>query len=108
MGSYEGAFSGGLKHRLGTIHGGAGEARGAGGWLPDPPGHAKSDYALENEPPAARGAGGCQVVGAGPRPPGLGRNWAQITEARGGGLVIGPLVRCGGSCGGQQGYLLST
>jgi hypothetical protein len=45
---------------LGTIHGGAGEARGGGGWVTDPPGHAKPDYALENESPAARGAGGCQ------------------------------------------------
>ena len=35
------------------------------------------------ESPARRSAGGCQVVGAGPRLPGLGRNWAQ-TEAQGG------------------------
>jgi hypothetical protein len=51
----------------------------------DPPGHAKPGCALENESPGARSAGGCQVVGAGPRPPELGRNWAQTqTEARGG------------------------
>ena len=66
-----------------VVHGGTGEARGVGGWVPDPPGHAKPGYALENESPARRSAGGCQVVGAGPRPPGLGRNWAQ-TEAQGG------------------------
>jgi hypothetical protein len=60
---------------------------------PDPPGHAKPGYALENESPAGRSAGGSQVVGAGPRPPELGRNWAQ-TEARGGaGWAPGPLRR---------------
>jgi hypothetical protein len=63
-----------------------------GSWVPDPPGHARPGYALENESPAARGAGGCQVVGAGPRPPELGRNWAQ-TGARGG---------CGGGRRGGQ------
>jgi hypothetical protein len=41
---------------------GAGEVRGADGWVPDPPGHDKPDYALENESPVGRGAGGCQVV----------------------------------------------
>jgi hypothetical protein len=72
-----------LNQRLGAIHGGAGEARGAGGWVPDPPGHANPGCALENESPAGRSAGGCQVVGAGPRPPGLGRNWAQTEAQRG-------------------------
>jgi hypothetical protein len=57
---------------------------------PTPPGHAKPGYALENESPARRrSAGGCQVVGAGPRLPELGRNWAQ-TEARGGWWGPGP------------------
>jgi hypothetical protein len=51
--------------------------------------HAKPGYALENESPVARGAGGCQVVGAGPCPPELGGNWAQ-TEAQGGWLGAGP------------------
>jgi hypothetical protein len=46
--------------------------------------------------------GGCQVVGAGPRLPELGRNWAQ-TEARGG--LVGPRARCGGRRGGQPGLL---
>jgi hypothetical protein len=80
MGSYEGAFS--AEPAAGDHpRGGWGGGRGAGGWVPDPPGHAEPGCALENESPAARGAGGCQVVGAGPRPPELGRNWAQ-TGAR--------------------------
>ena len=92
-----------LNQRLGTIHGGAGEARGAGGWVPDPPGHAKPGCALENESPARRSAGGCQVVGAGPRPPGLGRNWAQ-TEAQGG--WWGPGSAAGGGAAASQGTFL--
>jgi hypothetical protein len=43
--------------------------RGGGGWVTDPPGHATPDYALENEPPVGRGAGGCQVVPTGTRSP---------------------------------------
>ena len=85
-----------LNQRLGTIHGGAGEARGAGGWVPDPPGHAKPGYALENESPAGRSAGGCQVVGAGPRPPG----WVAIgpkPKPRGAGGAPGPLRGEGGA-----------
>jgi hypothetical protein len=93
-----------LNQRLGTTHGGTGEARGADGWVPDPPGHAKPGYALENESPAGRSAGGCQVVGAGPRPPELGRNWAQ-TDARGGWRAPGPAT--GGGAGPAQGYFLS-
>jgi hypothetical protein len=49
---------------------------------------------------ARRSAGGCQVVGAGPRLPELGRNWAQ-TEAGVG--LVGPRARCGGRRGGQPG-----
>jgi hypothetical protein len=41
-------------------------------------------------------------VGAGPRPPELGRNWAQ-TEARG--LRGGPRACCGGGRGGTPGLL---
>jgi hypothetical protein len=104
MGAYEGAFSA-EPAAVGTTHGGTGEARGAGGWVPDPPGHAKPGCALGNESPAARSAGGCQVVGAGPRPPELGRNWAQ-TEARGG--WWGPGSAAGGGAAVSQGYLLST
>jgi hypothetical protein len=72
--------------------------------------------ALGNEPPAARGPGGCQVVGAGPHPPGLGRNWALDPNRSPGGLV-GPRaqgpgrVRCGAAGGvaaASQGYLLGT
>jgi hypothetical protein len=88
MGSYEGAFSAesAAGRSLGTTHGGAGEARGAGGWVSGPSGHAKPGCALENESPAGRGAGGYQVVGAGPRPPELGRTWAQTPgPLRGGG-----------------------
>jgi hypothetical protein len=51
-------------------------------------------------------AGGYQVVGAEPRLPEPGRNWAQ-TDAGGGGLV-GPWVRCGGRRGGQPRLLIST
>ena len=93
-----------LNQRLGTIHGGAGEARGAGGWVPDPPGHAKPGYALENESPAGRSAGGCQVVGAGPRPPG----WVAIgpkPKPRGAGGAPGPLRGEGRRP--AQGYFLS-
>jgi hypothetical protein len=54
--------------------GGMGGGRGTGGWVPNPPGHVKPDCALENEFPTGRGAGGCQVVGAGGRPPGQGYN----------------------------------
>jgi hypothetical protein len=93
-----------LNQRLGTTHGGTGEARGAGGWVPDPPGHVKPGCALENESPAGRSTGGCQVVGAGPRPPELGRNWAQ-TEPRGGCWAPGPAT--GGGAGPAQGYFLS-
>ena len=101
MGSYEGGLLCSLlNQRLGTTHGGAGEARGAGGWVPDPPGHVKPGYALENESPARRSAGGCQVVGAGPRLPELGRNWAQ-TEARGGWWGPGPAA--GGGAAASQG-----
>jgi hypothetical protein len=83
-----------------------GEVRGAGDWVPDPPGHAKPGYALENESPAERSAGGSQVVGAGPRPPELGRNGAQ-TDARGG--LGGPRVRCrGGGAAASQGYFFGT
>jgi hypothetical protein len=88
-----------LNQRLGTTHGGTGEAWGAGGWVPDPPGHAKPGCALENESPAGRSAGGCQVVGAGARPPELGRNWVQ-TEAQGG--WWGPGSASGGGRGGGQ------
>jgi hypothetical protein len=52
----------------------------------------------------ARSAGGCQVVGAGPRPPELGRNWAQ-TEAREGWWGPGPAAG-GGAGPAHQGYLL--
>jgi hypothetical protein len=49
MGSHEGPSRLNLNQRLGTIHGGAGEARGAGGWVPalvpDPPGH-RNTYSL--------------------------------------------------------------
>jgi hypothetical protein len=44
-------------------------------------------------------------MGAGPRPPELGRNWAQ-TEARGG--WWGPGSAAGGGAAASQGYLLST
>jgi hypothetical protein len=100
-GSHEGAFRAepaAGDHR--TTHGGAGEVRGAGGWVPDPPCHAKPDYALENGSPAARGAGGCQVVVAGgahppgPRGAGLGLN-------RSTGRLGTSRARCGGICGGQ-------
>jgi hypothetical protein len=64
---------------------------------------------------AGRSAGGYQVVGAGPRPPELElgrndvatRNWAQ-TEARGGGGLVGPRVRCGVRHGGQPRPLTLT
>jgi hypothetical protein len=65
-------------------------------------GHAKPGYALENESPGARSAGGCQVVGAGPRPPELGRNWAQ-TEAQGG--WWGPGSAAGGGAAASPGLL---
>jgi hypothetical protein len=52
--------------------------------------HPKAASAYMSPLPAGRSAGGCcQVVGAGPRPPGLGRNWAQ-TGAQGGWLGAGP------------------
>jgi hypothetical protein len=54
-------------------------------------------WKMENESPAGRSVGGCQVVGAGPRPPELGRNWAQ-TEARG---AVGPLGPPRGEARGQ-------
>jgi hypothetical protein len=84
--------------RLGTTHGGTGDWGGPWRrWLGPrptrPPGHAKPGYALGNESPGARSAGGCQVVGAGPRP----RSWVATgpkpkTEARGGaGGAPGPL-----------------
>jgi hypothetical protein len=70
-------------------------------------------YALENESPARRSAGGCRgVVGArGPRlpEPELGRTWAQ-PERSPGGLVGGaPGPRRGEAGGGGQprGYFLS-
>jgi hypothetical protein len=47
MGSHEGAFS--AEPAAGDHPRGAGEVRGAGGWVTDPPGHAIPDYALENE-----------------------------------------------------------
>jgi hypothetical protein len=105
MGAYEGAFS--AEPAVGDHPWGTGEARGAGGWVPDPPGHAKPGYALGNEPPVARSAGGCQVVGAGPRrPPELGRNWAQ-TEARGGWWGPGPAAGGGAAAtANSQGHLL--
>ena len=80
--------------------GGDVEARGTGGWAPYSPGHVKPDYAMENESPTGRGAGGCQVVGAGPRLPELGRNWAQ-TEAREGWWAPGPAA--GGSAAASPG-----
>jgi hypothetical protein len=70
---------------------GTGEARGAGGWVPDPPGHAKPGCALENESPAGRSAGGCQVVGAGPRLPELGRNCGPKPKPGGAVGPLGPL-----------------
>ena len=45
-----------------------------------------------------------QVVGAGPRPPGLGRNWAQ-TEAQGGWWGPGPAA--GGGAAASRGYFLA-
>jgi hypothetical protein len=81
----------GLNQRQGTTHGGAGEVRGAGGWVPDPTCHARPDCALENGSPAGRGAGGCQVVVARGRPPGPGWDRAGI-EARGGWRDPGPVA----------------
>jgi hypothetical protein len=77
MGSYEGAFSA-EPAAVDHPRGGWGVTRGpVVGTLTHPPApdHAKPGCALGNEPaPAARGAGGCQVVGAGPHPLGLRRN----------------------------------
>jgi hypothetical protein len=94
--------------RLKAIHGGAGEAKGAGSWVPGPPGHATPGCALGNESPAARGAGGCQVVGAGPRLPELGRNWVATGPKPKPSGLVGPRARCRGRArrGGQPGLLI--
>jgi hypothetical protein len=110
MGSYEGAALLCGTSGWGPPTGGAGEARGAGGWVPDPPGHAEPGCTLENESPAGRSAGraggGCQVVGAEPRLPELGRNWAQTEAGGGAGGAPGPLR--GEARGPAKGYLPST
>jgi hypothetical protein len=90
-----------LNQRLGTTHGGTGEARGAGGWVPDPPGHAKPGYALENESPAGRSAGGCQVVGAPPPPR---RSWVATGPKPKPGGLLGPWE----SHGGRRGARVTT
>jgi hypothetical protein len=75
---------------LGSVAGGPDRRRG---WLlclspvPAAGGHAKPGYALGNKSPAGRGvrsAGGCQDVGAGPRPPpaGAGPQLGPKTEDR--------------------------
>jgi hypothetical protein len=51
-----------LNQRLGITHGGTGEARGAGGWVPDPPGHAKPGYALCSGQWVRLAAGGERAV----------------------------------------------
>jgi hypothetical protein len=92
MGSYEGAFS--AEPAAGDhLRGGWG---GTGSrWLgPRPTRSCQTWLCSENESPARRSAGGCQVVGAGARLPELGRKWAQ-TEARRRGAAASP------------GYLLS-
>jgi hypothetical protein len=62
--------------RLGTIHGGGWGGQGSRcGWVPDPPGHTRPDYALENESPAGRGAGGCQAVPTGTLSPACTALW---------------------------------
>jgi hypothetical protein len=75
-----------LNQRLGATHGGTGEARGADGWVPDPPGHAKPGCALENESPAGRSAGGCH------------RLWAR-GPARRSWVATGPKPKPGGAGG---------
>jgi hypothetical protein len=61
-------------------------------------------WEMSPQSPARRSAGGCQcqVVGAGPRLPELGRNWAQ-TEARGGWWGPGPAA--GGGAAASPGLL---
>jgi hypothetical protein len=86
-----------LNQRLGTIHGGAGEARGAGGWVTDPPGHAKPGHAKPDYAECGR-VPGC---GRGAPPAGAG---SQLGPNRSPGGLVGPRVRFGGRGGGQQGY----
>jgi hypothetical protein len=96
----------GLNQRQGTIHGGAGEVRGAGGWVPDPPCQASPDCALEIGSPAGRGGGGCQVGVAGGRPPGPGWDRARARiEARGGWRYPGPVA--GGGAAASRRLLFS-
>ena len=85
-----------LNQRLGTIHGGAGEVRGADGWVPDPPGHTKPDYALENESPVGRGAGagqGCAPPPPWPRAPFIGTQAGPLPAGLAGGSHAGRLRR---------------
>ena len=100
MGSYEGAFS---AEPAAGDHSRGGWGGTGSRWLgPRPTRSCQTWLCSENESPARRSAGGCQVVGAGARLPELGRKWAQ-TEARGG--AVGPRARCGGRGGGQPGLL---
>jgi hypothetical protein len=104
MGSYEGVFS--AEPAVGDHPRGAGEARGAGGWVPDPPGHAKPGCALGNESPAGRSAGGwVPGCGRGAPPTGAG---SQRGPYRCPGGWWGPGSAAGGSAAASQGYLLST
>jgi hypothetical protein len=111
---------------LGSVAGGPDRRRG---WLlclspvPAAGGHAKPGYALGNKSPAGRGvrsAGGCQDVGAGPRPPpaGAGPQLGPKTEdrspgpgpgARGGSWwAPSPQARCGGRRGARRPAMLVT
>jgi hypothetical protein len=102
MGSHEGLPKGPARQiqRLGTIHGGAGEVRGAdGGWLgwsgsgvvPDPPGHAKLDCALGSESP----------LWGGGRVPGRAR-WFPLARLHRA-LALAPSTQAGGPPGGGWG-----
>jgi hypothetical protein len=102
MGSYEGAFS---AEPAAGYHPRGGWGGTGSRWLgPRPTRSCQTWSSLENESPARRSAGGCQVVGAGPRLPELGRNWAQ-TEARGGWWGPGPAA--GGGAAASPGLLFN-
>jgi hypothetical protein len=75
-----------------TTHGGTGEARGVGGWVPDPPGHAKPGCALENKSPAGRNAGagqGCALAPLRPRAPFIGTQAGPLPAGLAGGSRAG-------------------
>jgi hypothetical protein len=106
MGSYEGAFS---AEPAAGDHRPRGGLGGAGGAVVGSPTHPAMPnlVVLWEMGPLRREvrAGARSWTRVGPRPPGLGRNWAQ-TEARGGWWARGPAAGCGERRRGQPGPLI--